>query len=557
MKFIQTLYFDKSKDPFKHSFGWVRPEYHLIGWALSCLQLHKIYRNVELYSNSCAGELLVDILGLPYSKAYTQHDDFHIANENLWALHKIFTYSLQDEPFLHLDGDVFLFKELPASLLGGELIAQNKEVATPEVYSNTQKELIAHFTYFPNCVKKEFKNAHPIKAVNAGILGGSNTTFMKEYAKNSFEYVSRNAEHLSLINIYGFNVFFEQHLFYSLAKEKGIPISFLIEELIEDDKYQHLGDFHKVPCKNNYLHLIGEYKRDEYTCRQMAAKLRQLYPEYYYRIISLCKKECASVTISFYTDERFVTIDDYVQFDEKSKEAYSYYPKEEISNTKNDFIGPALRSSEANVFELLKMQLHQMTGLSGITKSESEKDLKTFSKNVTAVLMRYKEIPHDYIYGRDLESVNWFCELFGNDSDIPTRTISKCKEIEIVQSGFDWGGLLNKIKRVGAEYYEVLELEPGEFYNLVVPEVFSDGFTIEDLDEMEKIILEHLAEPSLIRDLFVVMQIYVEDDIIKNHLNEYEHLIIVMLKQLVLKKAIKPFKKNNKSKKIAKLVPSI
>ncbi len=557
MKFIQTLYFDKSKKPFRDAFGWLAPIYHLMGWTLSCLQLNKIYKCVELYANNYAAELLINTLGLPYSKVHITHNDLHIVSENLWALYKIFTYSLQDEPFVHVDGDVFLFKELPTSLLDSELIAQNMEVATPEVYTNTQKQLVRHFSYFPNCVISEFKNASPIKAINAGIIGGSNIKFIKEYAALAFEYVEQNKRHLPLINVHGFNVFFEQHLFYCLAKEKGVPISLLIKELIEDDKYRHLGDFHEVPCKNNYLHLIGEYKRDEYTCRQMAVKLRELYPEYYYRVISLCKKECASITISFYANERFVTINDYIQFDEKSKESYSNYSQAETSNTKNDFIGPALRSSEVNVYELLKMQLHQMNGLSSTSKSEAGKDLIKFSMKIRAVLMCNKKIAYDYIYGRDLESVNWFCELFGNDSDIPDKMIYACKEIQIVSSKFDWGGLLNKITRVGIEYYDVLELQPGEFYNLVVPEIFGDGFSVQDLDEMEKIILEHLSEPLLIKDLFSKMHVYVEEDIIKDHLGEYEHLIIVMLKQLVLKKAIKPFKKNIHSKKIAKLVSSI
>jgi Txe/YoeB family toxin of Txe-Axe toxin-antitoxin module len=342
--------------------------------------------------------------------------------------------------------------------------------------------------------------------------------------------VSRNAKHLSLINIYGFNVFFEQHLFYSLAKERGIPISFLIKELIEDDKYRHLGDFHEVPCKNNYLHLIGEYKRDEHTCMQMAAKLRELYPEYYYRIISLCKKECNSVTISFYTNKRFLTINDYIQFDEKSKESYSNSSDMQIQKSINKNSGSILQNSEKSVMTLLKRCLSNIAELNTTTKIEAEKDLKKFSEDVRRVLKRNKEIQHEYLYGRDLKSVNWYCELFGNDSGILRKRIAKCKEIEIIKSKFDWGGLLNKIGRVGIEYYEVLELSPGEFYNLLVPEIFGDGFSINDLDEMEKIILEHLSDPISVRDLFVKMHIYVEDDIIKNHLDEYEHLIVVMLK---------------------------
>ncbi len=92
-----------------------------MGWALSCLQLRLLYQEVDLYCNSKAASLLKDQLGLPYTNVYETHNDLNLVNEKLWALHKIFTYSLQDDPFLHVDGDVFLFKELPDSLLGSEL----------------------------------------------------------------------------------------------------------------------------------------------------------------------------------------------------------------------------------------------------------------------------------------------------------------------------------------------------------------------------------------------------------------------------------------------------
>lgn len=42
MNFLQTLYINKTSNPFQNSFGWAAPEYHLMSWALSSLQLKKI-----------------------------------------------------------------------------------------------------------------------------------------------------------------------------------------------------------------------------------------------------------------------------------------------------------------------------------------------------------------------------------------------------------------------------------------------------------------------------------------------------------------------------------
>ena len=95
MKFVQTLHFSKSIDPYQHTFGWISPEYHLISWALSFLLLNDIYGKVELYASNNAAKLLIDDLALPYYNVHLTHEDLCVPNDKLWALPKIFTYSLQ------------------------------------------------------------------------------------------------------------------------------------------------------------------------------------------------------------------------------------------------------------------------------------------------------------------------------------------------------------------------------------------------------------------------------------------------------------------------------
>jgi len=535
MKFIQTLSINKA--PLKNGFGWIAPEYHLMSWALSCLQLQKIYKEVELYANSNAAKLLIDTLELPYYKVNLSHDNLKLAHENLWALPKIFTYSLQEDPFLHFDGDVFLFDALPEVLLNKNLIAQNIEEAT-DYYTQTQKELVKHFTYFPNCVENDFKNDVPIKAVNAGILGGNNIDFIKEYTQLAFRYINKNVQHFSNINVDRFNVFFEQHLFYSLANEKEIPIEVLIHLTIKDNQYMHLGDIHEAPCKRSYLHFLGQYKKDEFTCRLMAAKLRQLYPEYYYRIISLFKNKGVPLSSNLDIDEKFVSISDYIDFSEKAKKCFSDCSKIENEKISNSVV---VEEKKIKTLVLLKNIISEIKEYNDFSKIEIENDFNCFSKNLLKIL-KHRSLNEEYIYGRDLSAVNWYCELFGDESEIENKIISKCDETSIITSIFNWAGLWNKHTRVGVKYYEELELSPGEFCNMMVPEIFGDGFSLQDIDEMEKIILDHLVSPLSINNLFEIMLDYVEEDIIKNHLIEYQELIIVMLKQLVLKKAIKPFK---------------
>ena len=130
MNFIQTFHIDSDKDPFRYPFGWAAPEYHMMGWALSCLQSYAIYGKVVLYANSQAARLLINTLQLPYTDVQITHDKLTLIHPDLWALPKIYTYSIQEQPFLHIDGDVFIFKPFDACLMEGELIAQNVEIET-------------------------------------------------------------------------------------------------------------------------------------------------------------------------------------------------------------------------------------------------------------------------------------------------------------------------------------------------------------------------------------------------------------------------------------------
>ena len=499
MNYIQTLYFDTTKDPFRDFFGWAAPEYHLMGWALSCLQLHKLYRKITLYANSSAAHLLIDTLQLPYSFVHI-HDQLSLIHPDLWALPKIYTYSLQDQPFLHIDGDVFLFKPFDSSLLAGELIAQNVEEATEYYYFPTQQELTRYFTFFPSCVKKDFESGKPIQACNAGVLGGNNMSFFLEYTSTVFEYIRKNADHLKNINANRFNVFFEQHLFYALAKEKGIPISVVIDEIIKDNGYSNMGDFHDVPFHRSYLHLLGEFKKDEFTCIHMAAKLRELYPEYYERIVTLFHK-------------------------------------------KNIQLSPCgFSNGTKRVDEQTNTHLQLLKHIAGncppnIEKEMFQSDFETFYQ----LLMSFLTVSDTaaYCIERDVVAQNWYHDLFADMSCLFSKIVVRCAKTEMIESFFNWAGLVNKNYRVGIGYYLDLQIEKGRFFNLIIPEASDNGFSLYDMNEIDNAIFQLLSKPISIQKILVKMQDYFENDVLINHYEEYKELIISSIKEFVLKKTIR------------------
>ena len=505
MNIIQTLHIHSNKVFFSDSFGWAAPEYHLMGWALSFLQLQKIYGSITLYANRRAAHLLIDTLQLPHTGVNLALDQLTLIHPDLWAFPKIYTYSLQEQPFLHIDGDVFLFSPLNSDLLKGELIAQNVEVATGNFYGRTQNELIQNFSYFPTCVKKDFKSGIPVNAVNAGILGGHNINFFRDYATLAFDYINKNSKEMSLINVNNFNVFLEQHLFYALSKEKNIPVSVLFEGIIEDRGYKNMGDFHDVPFNRTYLHLLGHYKRDEFTCIKMADKLKELYPDYYERIVSLFHKKNIRLSPSGFNNKT----------DSSSKR---------IDEESNSHLR-LLRFVVDNYYPESEKELFQS-------------DFEKFYSQLINILTEKKDT--GFLHERDLSARYWYRNLFADLSCMKSHRIIRSNETEIIESSFNWAGLFNKHYRSGTDYYSDLLIRKGEYYNLVVYEDSDNGFSLYDMDEIDYSIFQLLEESLSIKELIEKMQIFFEDDVLKNHYEVYENLILSSIKQLVIKKAIQP-----------------
>jgi len=130
MRIVQSAWACNQSNLLTSNSGWLSPEYNLMSWTLSCLQLKQFYPEVVLYCDHAYAEMLIDNLQLPYTDVICNLDGLNKYHPQLWALPKIYTYSQQENPFLHVDGDVFIWREFSDYLLKGDLIAQNIEAAT-------------------------------------------------------------------------------------------------------------------------------------------------------------------------------------------------------------------------------------------------------------------------------------------------------------------------------------------------------------------------------------------------------------------------------------------
>jgi len=284
MKIIQSFWSGRLSD-IRDNRGWLSYEYHWLGWILSCNQLRKFYDVVELYTDAFGYEILIEKLRLPYTKVHVVLDEVNEYPKDLWAIAKIKTYELQDEPFLHIDGDVFIWNKFPQELMSSSLIAQNLENTT-DYYREMWNEIVPHLNFIPGDIYNYHKGLISL-GCNMGIIGGNDVDFFREYTKKSFEFVDKNKEAWNDVNLFNFNIFFEQELFYEMASINKKQINYLFDEVWEDNSYLGLANFRDIPHKRFYLHLLGSFKRRFTTCKNLETYVIKEYPEFYLNLKNL------------------------------------------------------------------------------------------------------------------------------------------------------------------------------------------------------------------------------------------------------------------------------
>lgn len=538
MKIIQSSWSCNQTDLLRFNAGWYSPEYNLMGWALSCLQLKKYYPEVVLYADSVAAEILIDTLQLPYTEVVCNLDKLNIVHPQLWALPKIHSYSQQYTPFLHVDGDVFIWKPFDDNLLKKELITQNLEVST-DYYETHMKALEAKLIYFPPEIIAERKKNNPIYAYNAGVFGGSDMQFFQKYTQKAIGFIKKNKNVLSQINVGVFNIFFEQYLFYALVKKYKKKVGVLLEEVIGDNEYIGFGDFTEVPHNKQYLHLLGVFKRDKTVCEQMSDRLRLDYPEYYYRIIDLFKKKRISL-----------------------KKDYYYFidnPSEKGLTERYTFLKTRFKKNELVVLVNPKLEEHCKLNLSSnlmkavfatiehVEKNfqneefsyELREDIQLFETKLDILLnQKFIHYSREYLYGRDLNYIQYFQLIFedpkiGFDIKLVADSL-----LEMIECKYNW----NEVYQSYIDQTIIksqLNIEPSNIYTAIIPECDLQGYSLINMDDLDLLLIQNLKNPFSINELLNEVKQSFDPIDLEDSLAEFEILILGRIKRLLQTKIIK------------------
>jgi hypothetical protein len=286
------------------SMGWMDKQFNLMSWSLSCLQLRKFYNEVELYTDDLGKRVLIDILKLPYTRVHTTLNELNLP-PYLWAIPKIHVYGLQESPFLHVDGDVYIWEKLKIEESSG-LICQNKDVSLDQ--NSYYARILANvLKQFKDCLHKpgwlNFFEPSNVEGLNAGIFGGTDLSFFKTHCKTAFDFIK---DYLSIIerlhSPQNVNILIEQVLARVLALSNNIAYTSLLpDQQFGDmhDKNMHssyiaLNHFGVSPLGNKYIHLPGLIKWNLQTCKMIARRLLLDYPLVYQKITDHFPVEAAA-----------------------------------------------------------------------------------------------------------------------------------------------------------------------------------------------------------------------------------------------------------------------
>jgi len=269
--------------------GWPHRLFNYYSWALSCLQLRKFYDQVELVTDEFGKEILIDKLNLPYTHVSVALNNINHFHPGLWALGKLYAYGMQNEPFLHVDSDVFIWKAFGDDIIRGSLVAQNLEnVKAP--YSSTFKQICETFDRIPEFLWPVYKEPH-CPCCNAGILGGRDISFIKAYVAEAFSFLTDNLADVERVvtrtNAGHLNVIMEQVIFYAYALYSNLAISYLFPDATMIPP--GVGHFHAAARNKEYVHCYGYYKGERLSYAGLEWKLMENYPVWHQKIGQLVR----------------------------------------------------------------------------------------------------------------------------------------------------------------------------------------------------------------------------------------------------------------------------
>lgn len=276
--------------------GWPSLHHHLLSSVLSVQTCRRFFDGAHLVADSEAATLFAERLGLHFDSISLTLDALDSADPDLWALGKLHAYSVQTQPFLHIDADVYLWK--PPR---GEPHAADVFTAYPELREYGQsycrcaslKAAVHRVSgWLPEELDSYVPSASMLEAENCAMIGGNRVDFIRYYADLAIRAVDHPA------NRYAWKrrgsmmqdmLIFEQHMLSAVfrfhAERPGSPFAGV--RLVH--MFASEGDCVRDSAEAGFTHLLSRFKDDRGLLDRLSARVRRDYPDYCERIMTIAQ----------------------------------------------------------------------------------------------------------------------------------------------------------------------------------------------------------------------------------------------------------------------------
>lgn len=213
-------------------------------------------------------------------------NDFDYLDSYLfWAYPKIYTLTLQNEPFIHIDGDVFVFRRLKDSFFQGDFGFQNLEET---YFDRTYKKIITFYDQNAK-IKPNKWNQNLNSSINCGLMYFNKTKDAIDFHSEIKKYfIDLDKDLLSKIHKELKEIIKTTYITYPLVFEQ-----YYLNCFVQNRKVNYLLDLDQIKKEEQgqmtiqgYVHLI-EDKNNPYYLNNIEIRFSLEFPKEYKKFISL------------------------------------------------------------------------------------------------------------------------------------------------------------------------------------------------------------------------------------------------------------------------------
>jgi hypothetical protein len=232
------------------SHGYSSIEKMIQSTILACNVVKQHYNEVYFYTDKIGYEWITPYLDqLPFTSIEVVMDEINWLSNDYWSLCKIYVYSLQKKPFIHIDNDVFIWEKFPKEVTDKDFIFQEIEY-----FNYGYTFYLEAIDFYKDYIPKKIKLFDG--AFNCGVFGcltNKGLKLVEKYYEIAYNFIKSTNEVPSTTD--GLkrkltSVFIEQLFIYSLIMDSNL-------------KFDTLRKYPSMEFKMKYTHQLSTAKRNE------------------------------------------------------------------------------------------------------------------------------------------------------------------------------------------------------------------------------------------------------------------------------------------------------